>query len=255
MKNLFKALEQSLRRKFKVKIIKKERFKELIKAEENFKFLSKLSPEAVGPALNLISTSPSQLYQDIFVLSELGFKKNGFFVEFGAANGYNLSNSWLLEAHFGWKGILSEPARCWNDSLSRNRKCIIDNRCVWSRSGEQLEFSESAEISTITGFGEDDPHKKARQGASKYKVHTVTLMELMDEYSAPINPDYLSIDTEGSEYEILKDFDFKKYQFKVITCEHNFTPMRDKLYKLLTKNGYVRKYEQLSKFDDWYVLE
>jgi hypothetical protein len=65
--------------------------------------------------------------------------------------------------------------------------------------------------------------------------------------------DYLSIDTEGSEYEILSHFDFEKYHFKIITCEHNFTPARERIFSLLTKNGYARKCENLSKIDDWYV--
>ncbi len=78
-------------------------------------------------------------------------------------------------------------------------------------------------------------------------------MDLMAESNAPLNPDYLSIDTEGSEFEILSHFDFGRYPFKVITCEHNFTPMREKLHDLLTSAGYVRKFESASQFDDWYV--
>ena len=65
--------------------------------------------------------------------------------------------------------------------------------------------------------------------------------------------DYLSIDTEGSEYIILSNFDFTKYSFSVITCEHNFSPMREQIYSLLSKHGYISKYQNLSKFEDWYV--
>jgi hypothetical protein len=54
--------------------------------------------------------SQSQYKQDIFVLTQLGFKRNGYFAEFGATNGLELSNSYLLERQFGWSGILAEPA-------------------------------------------------------------------------------------------------------------------------------------------------
>ena len=64
----------------------------------------------------------------------------------------------------------------------------------------------------------------------------------------------MSIDTEGSEFEILSAFNFEKYKFKVITCEHNFTSNGEKIFNFLTKKGYVRKYNNISKFDDWYVL-
>lgn len=260
MSNPFKPLEQYLRNLIKYRIVSKNRLKTLSQSQEalektrsDMAFLSSIKPEMVGNALPLLDVSPSQLRQDLFVLSELNFKREGFFVEFGAADGFNLSNSWLLENRFGWRGVLSEPARCWHEQLTKSRQCHVDKRCVWSVTGETLEFSEIAEISTITGFGQDDAHHQARKMALQYKVPTITLMDLMAETYAPSDPDYLSIDTEGSEFEILRNFDFNRYPFKVITCEHNFTPMREKLYDLLTAAGYVRKYENVSQFDDWYV--
>ena len=260
MSNPFKPLEQYLRRLIKHRVIRKDRLKELLdaqargqQAEADFAFLALLPPSMVGQALASLAESPAQLRQDLFVLSELGFKRDGFFVEFGAADGHNLSNSWLLEKRFGWKGILSEPARCWHEMLAKNRSCLVDHRCVWSRTGASLEFNEVAEISTVTGFGQDDAHHQERQKAVQYVVPTISLMDLMAESNAPLNPDYLSIDTEGSEFEILSHFDFGRYPFKVITCEHNFTPMREKLHDLLTSAGYVRKFESASQFDDWYV--
>ncbi len=76
---------------------------------------------------------------------------------------------------------------------------------------------------------------------------------MLDKYQAPSKIDYLSIDTEGSEYEILSNFNFDKYQIQVITCEHNFTPAREQVLSLLTSKGYVRKFDKVSQFDDWYV--
>lgn len=64
--------------------------------------------------------SKSQLLQDVFVLHELNFKEGGFFVEFGATNGVELSNSHLLEKEFHWQGILAEPARVWYDDLKKS---------------------------------------------------------------------------------------------------------------------------------------
>ena len=65
--------------------------------------------------------------------------------------------------------------------------------------------------------------------------------------------DYLSIDTEGSEFEILSNFDFETWKFAVITVEHNYTHDRERIYRLLSNYGYQRKFENLSAFDDWYI--
>jgi hypothetical protein len=84
-------------------------------------------------------------------------------------------------------------------------------------------------------------------------VKTISLMDLIKKYNAPKIIDYLSIDTEGSELSILSSFDFSKYYFKIITCEHNFTKNRKKIIKLLNDNGYKRIYKNLSNFDDWFI--
>lgn len=204
---------------------------------------------------NLIAKSKSQLRQDLFVLSELGFKRNGFFVEFGATNGVDLSNSYLLEKEYGWSGILAEPAKIWHDELFQNRTSIIDTRCVWSQTGAHLLFSQTEvpELSTLNSFAYNDTHAQQRKNSLNYKVETVSLLDMLNQHNAPMEVDYLSIDTEGSEFEILENFDFEKYVFNIITCEHNFTPSRDRIRKLLELNGYRRKYVNISQFDDWYV--
>lgn len=78
-------------------------------------------------------------------------------------------------------------------------------------------------------------------------------MDLLQEHRAPRDIDYLSIDTEGSEYEVLRNFDFSKYNIRIITCEHNGGPYRHDVYKLLTSQGFLRRYLAFSRFDDWYI--
>jgi len=93
-----------------------------------------------------------------------------------------------------------------------------------------------------------------RKNGRKYEVKTISLNDLLKKYSAPNLIDYLSIDTEGSEFEILNAFDFDTYSIKIITCEHNYSDNREKIFKLLTSKGYERKYVEVSDFEDWYVL-
>ena len=205
--------------------------------------------------IRYLKKSKAQCRQDLFVLDRLNFKLNGYFVEFGAANGFDISNTHLLEKEFGWTGILAEPAKCWHADLIKNRRAEIELRCVWKETGSILTFNEveNAKLSTISEYNDADFWSKERELGKTYDVATISLTDLLKKYKAPKDIDYLSIDTEGSEFEILNSFDFEEYKFGVITCEHNFTPMREKIHSLLSRHGYVRKFENLSKADDWYV--
>jgi FkbM family methyltransferase len=228
------------------------------KSEFYLQFLSVLPSEKIKSSLELIPYSSSQNMQDLFVISELNFKKNGYYVEFGATNGIKYSNTFMLEKKFNWSGILVEPANVWQDELKNNRvNSAIEESCVWSESGVTLNFSEVKipELSTITDFLESDFHKNYRRKNKSYSVTTISLNDLLKKHSAPLEIDYLSIDTEGSEFEILSSFDFNHYKISIITCEHNYSKNRTKVYDLLISKGYKRKYTYLSKYDDWYVLD
>jgi len=162
-----------------------------------------------------------------------------------------------MEKLFGWNGILSEPAKIWHRNLRLNRNSFIDTNAVWKNSNSQLVFNEtdSAEYSTIEYFSDLDMHRNIRLDGKKYEVNTISLNDLLLRYRAPSIIDYLSIDTEGSEIDILESFDFNQYTFSVITIEHNYTDSRNRIYELLSSKGYRRVNKNVSQFDDWYVYE
>jgi len=198
--------------------------------------------------------SKSQIYQDLFVLQTLNEKRDGYFVEFGAADGIFLSNSYLLEREYGWHGIVAEPARNWLEPIKRNRSCAVETRCVWSKSGETLRFSETAkaEYSTLSSLVGHDYHD--RSNAKEYDVETISLNDLLEQHNAPSKMDYLSIDTEGSELQILQALNFGKWSFRTITVEHNYqSEPRNRIFSLLSSNGYRRCLSEISAWDDWYV--
>ncbi len=84
-------------------------------------------------------------------------------------------------------------------------------------------------------------------------VETISLAELLKEQHAPRKIDYISIDTEGSEFEILRAFDFREFEVTVFTVEHNFTPARKRLIELFETNGYDLVMPYFSKWDAWFV--
>ncbi len=204
--------------------------------------------------LQNIAESSAQVFQDLFVLFSLNQRREAFFVEFGATDGVELSNTLLLERGYDWNEILAEPAKCWHKDLRTNRNCVIDKRCVWTKSGVVLEFNEVSdrELSTITEYSNQDGHFVARRMGKIYPVETISLTDLLSSHDAPNRIDYLSVDTEGSEFEILQAFDFQKYDVKIITVEHNYTKNRDKICALLESRGFARVFERFSMWDDWY---
>jgi FkbM family methyltransferase len=201
--------------------------------------------------------SNAQLEQDLVALyiSKLHKNSTKFFVEFGATDGKTYSNTFLLEERFLWKGILAEPAKIWEKELRKNRICAIDLRCVWSKSGESLNFSEvkDASYSTLSEFSALDHHEKLRRKNRTYQVSTVSLEELLHFHGAPKNISYLSIDTEGSELEILRSFNFSYFNFDFISVEHNFSENREAIHSLLIDEGYIRILTSFSEWDDWYI--
>jgi FkbM family methyltransferase len=257
MREAYKNSIKDVLRNFDIALVRQSTYERMTveKQRRDIGLLHALPEQHAHRLLACFLKSPSQLGQDLFVLSELNFKRGGFFVDFGATDGVELSNSCLLEKEFGWTGILSEPARCWHESLRQNRKCHIETDCVWTKSGAHLTFSEvgSAAHSTISAFEDKDLHARRRRDHRRYDVTTISLIDMLRKYDAPHEIDYLSIDTEGSEYEILRSFDFDAYDIGIITCEHNHTPDRERIQALLAQHGYARKFEAFSEFDDWYV--
>ena len=206
--------------------------------------------------------STAQLSQDLFVSYFMEEKKNGFFVEFGATDGITLSNTYIFEKYCNWTGILAEPLPIWHNDLIKNRKCIIDKRCIFSESNLKKKFVNTYESPELSGLEDElkdyssmkDFNVEARKKKEIIIVKTVSLEDLLKEHKAPKKIDYLSIDTEGSEYTTLKNFNFKLYEISIITIEHNYIDdQRNNIKSLLEKNNFVRVFEKISRMDDWYI--
>ena len=247
---------------------------ELSSAKSTLPFFWDLSTKIKGYSENLLEfysyvlrnqgSSTSQLFQDLFVLFIHNEKKNGTFLEFGATNGKELSNSLILEEHFGWTGVLAEPSPQWHSELHKNRtNTTILTECIYSETGKQLDFfvSERGVLSTLEEFKNSDaktmPGNTKARNASGYTcvVDTISLNDVILKYFNGAQIDYMSVDTEGSELLILKSFDFVKYAPKIVTVEHNFTESQNELDDLFSKNNYRRYFKDFSQFDAWYVRE
>ena len=214
----------------------------------------------IGAALYNLYDTKSQNLQDVWALYVSGFKTKGKFIEFGAADGVNGSNTYMLEKKYGWTGVVSEPLPQHLETLRANRNCALNTECVWTKTGEILPFlvTDELDLSTISGYGNDE-HAEKRKNGNIIEVKSISLADLISGYFVSTEIDYMSVDTEGSEYDILQAYfsspASRKYRINAITVEHNFdVQKRQDIFYLMNQYGYQSVFPEFSRWDDFYIL-
>jgi FkbM family methyltransferase len=181
--------------------------------------------------------SYSQSAQDRFVIEAIfRGKRNGFFVEAGAGDGRWISNTLLLELRYGWTGILVEPTSAF-ELLKVNRpNCRLENSCLASvpkmvtlveiYDTGQAAISPAAQNNLLLSRTVDHAPEALAQMDShwgraqrQYEVQAHPLADVLKAHDAPQYIDYLSLDVEGYEYEILSTFPFEEYRFGCLGIE------------------------------------
>jgi FkbM family methyltransferase len=199
----------------------------------------------------IIFKSHAENFQDMFVIFQTNQKRSGYFVEIGVGDGKSFSNTYLLEKEFQWSGLLIEPNPKFHASIEELRSARLEKRAAYSRSGETLGFlvADIGELSTLAKYQAGGGPK-----GRLIKVDTINASDALELHSVPTDFDFLSVDTEGSEYDILSVIDFNVYTPKVICVEHNYRPGAKKAYeRLLEPFGYVSVFEHLSGVDAWFI--
>ena len=192
---------------------------------------------------------PSQLGQDRFVLERFGHR--GFFLEIGAYHVKELSNTFALEKA-GWKGISIDPFPKGDWVKERPNTILLES--VLSSHGEPVRFIKGNEL------GGDEKHignhSHSVKNCDRVIIPSKTPRQLFEEYRLPKRIEYVSIDVEGAEFEILKEFPFESVEVGCITVEHNFEEAKRSLIRqLLEKNGFSKVVNIDTRWDDWYINE
>ena len=139
--------------------------------------------------------NPIVEYRTFYVIFEESLnKKNGFYLDIGAYDGIQTSNTFVLEKDLNWSGICVEANSEVFNTLSLNRKSKNLNLAVLDYKGYCSFYGDSVRNDNIGNLTPCD-----------------TLNNILEQNDAPSIIDYMSIDIEGSEFNALKDFDFKKW--------------------------------------------
>tara|TARA_Y100000768_G_scaffold332513_1_gene272176 strand:- start:224 stop:943 length:720 start_codon:yes stop_codon:yes gene_type:complete len=171
---------------------------------------------------------------DKIILKYLNFN-NGFFVELGANDGIKESNTFYFEKNLNWTGILIEPSIENYEKCKKNRSkenFFFNNACVSFDYKKQyvdlffsdlmtipldLETDNPVEPSEHAKIGEQYLNKS--QTIKKIKSEASTLNNILNLSKSPKLIDFLSLDVEGAEIEVLKGIDHNEYRFKYILVE------------------------------------
>ncbi len=187
----------------------------------------------------------SQYGQDKYILDYFDNKKEGFFIDIGAYNGVTFSNTLRME-NLGWKGICIEPNPDMFKKVCRTRKCAKYNVALDTENTKKEFTKITGYCAVLSGIKEEYCEKHIERIKKELEevggtmdtvdVKTMTFDTLMADFKDVSVIDYISIDTEGNEFKILKTIDFKKYDIKTVSVENNYSD--PKLQEFMENAGY-----------------
>jgi len=180
----------------------------------------------VSDSTRLPLLMPSQYGEDVLLWKFFQNKRDGFYVDVGAYDGVGFSNTYFFEA-IGWNGILIEPVpQFYENCLAARPHSRVINLVVNNGETRATEFSIAEGnngVGTLSFAGEDEKQTERieREGG---KVRTITvpscsLNEILANHQGTI--DFVSIDVEGKEMDVLRGFDLIKFRPRVVIVEDN----------------------------------
>jgi len=192
--------------------------------------------------------SYSQANQEDWVIEFFNKKQNGYFLDIGALDGIQSSNTYVLEKEYKWDGLCVEPYFVHLPVLRTIRKNIVE-KGIYNKTGS-FKFSQAT-----SGIDE----------GGGVVIPTLTFKDLFKQYKVPNIIDYTSLDIEGAEYKALTEFPFNTHISILWTIEHNLyinndSTLKDQVKAIMLDNDYVIAKENVScpdsrnlPFEDWYV--
>jgi len=188
----------------------------------------------------------SQIGQDKYIDNKLKGKSYGVFLDIGAFDGVEQSNSFFFEDERDWSGLCIEPHPKLFQKLKSSRKCICENYAISDEIGEEKFLVIEGYASSLSGLVKyyNKDHKKRIDAEVKehgdktefVNINTAPLQYLLDKHDMSVI-DYCSLDVEGAELEVLKSIDFDKTHISYFTIENNYG--NEGVKEFLESKGYT----------------
>ena len=181
----------------------------------------------------------SQVGQDR-TISNLFHRNAGFFVDLAANDAVHISNTYSLEQNDNWDGICIEanPNYIWGLA---HRKCEVVSAVAWNVTNKTVDFTFTRQHE-FGGILSSETDNKQSNNETIYRLPTVSLTEILDDLAAPLTIHYLSLDVEGAEEIIMRNFAFDRYTILAITVERPsanlINILRDNSYTYVMDHGW-----------------
>lgn len=208
-----------------------------------------------------------QVMQDKY-LNEQVFrdKKHGVFVDVGAHDGISISNTYFFESELDWHGICLEPYPEFYEKLAKNRKCVCLPVCAGKETGItkflKIHCPKNPYVEMLSGMlnNYNAAHlKRIEISLKKYGGYSEiidlpvrTLTDILHEHNI-ITVDFLSIDVEGGELDVILGLDFSQFTIRYILIENNYKNEFKPIQNILEMHGYKKIHS--FDFDELFELQ
>lgn len=184
----------------------------------------------------------SQNGEDILLWHLFADQPSGIFVDIGAHNGLVLSNTLSFEQQ-GWTGLCVEAHPVYAKECAANRKAIVVHAAAGKEDKDGVVFymTNMGHLSTLDKSLEGyfkSAFKKHFTGFKEVKVPLRTVTTMLDRCKFD-HIDFISIDVEGTELDVLQGLDLKRFKPRIILSEAMNQSLERKLIAYLTAQNYI----------------
>ena len=179
--------------------------------------LIKIAKKALFPRAQL---SHSQFGEDRVIANYFSNSEPGLYVDVGCNEPVNFSNTWQLYLR-GWRGVVIDANPSLTQKFETFRPSDISVTAAVSNQEKEIEFYFSKNSHLISGIGENDDQRWSRtnENCDIVKLKTIRLGSILEKHNIPKDFDFLNIDTEGNERDVLESLGLNAFRPKLICVE------------------------------------
>lgn len=190
----------------------------------------------------------SQINQDRYFIENINNnKQHGVFIDIGAHDGIVNSNTYALEKYLNWSGYCVEANQKIYKTLRQNRQCECILGAAWNKNTYVTFEAPAATMKNKNNIIASELGRVDHQDVDKYfnnwfedsEKQIVEAFRISDKISLPKQIDFLSLDVEGAEIQVLEGIDLNAVNISFMTIEHGNRENRiNEIEKFLIKYKY-----------------